>query len=419
LKKLLSTIVFIVFCSFLSYSQEVIFKGNPDRSFEVARELAFNQQRAKAQDTLKLILTKYPNYHDIRAFLASTYSWDKNYNTARKEFNYVLENAPKRKETWIATINNELWAEQPQNALEKVNKALTYFENDEDLMYLKAKTLENNRREEDALIILDEIISKNPENQQAINYRTSLNFLISYNSIGFSSALNLYSDVFDPAQEYAVKIGKKTKYVSLIGRININNRFNDTGIQFEADAYPKITKGVYGYLNFGYSNTALFPDYRHGAELHFSLPKSLDASLGYRALHFGKSTTKMYTGSIGIYKGNYYVYFRPYLTPNEAGVSKSGTINIRKYKTDEDNYFSISFGLGYSPEIDDFDPILNQNIIIDLKSQTGNVSYNFTSNNKKHAFGSKFGLTHREKSFSPGDYIWIYSFGINWDIRYR
>ena len=87
-------IIFLLIITFTAYSlqsQQKEFKGNPDTAFKVARELAFNGKRKQAQDSLKLILTKYPNYLDIRAFLASTYSWDGNYNSARKEFEYVLE----------------------------------------------------------------------------------------------------------------------------------------------------------------------------------------------------------------------------------------------------------------------------------------------------------------------------------------
>ncbi len=419
MKKNFSNIVLSLLFTTVIVAQTPIFQGNPDTSFENARQLAFNEKRAQAQDTLRYILTKYPNYNDVRSFLASTYSWDKKYKEARTEFDYVLNNNPKLKDTWIAAINNELWGENPQKALEKVNIALNYFENDEDLLYLKAKSLENNRREADAILVLNDLILKNPENQKAQDYKNTLIQKISFNSVGISSSLNLYSEIFDPAQEYAIKLGRKTKYGSIIGRMNVNNRFNTTGVQFEIDAYPKIAKGVYAYMNFGYSNTKLFPDYRHGAELHFSLPYSMDASLGYRALHFDTSTTKMFTGSLGLYKGNYYFYFRPYFTPGDAGTSKSGTINIRKYKSDEDNYIGISFGMGYSPEINDFDPILNQNIIIDLKSQSGNINYNFTSQNKKHAWGTKFSLTNREKSFDIGSYIWIYSFGLNYEVRYR
>jgi hypothetical protein len=68
------------------FGQEKKFSGDPDSSFKTARELAFNKQRKQAQDTLVLILTKYPDYHDIREFLATTYSWDEDYK--KVEINY-------------------------------------------------------------------------------------------------------------------------------------------------------------------------------------------------------------------------------------------------------------------------------------------------------------------------------------------
>lgn len=64
--------------------------------------MAFNKKRKQAQDSLLLILTKYPNYHDIRSFLGSTYSWDGAYDKARKEFSYILKQSPKRLDTWEA-----------------------------------------------------------------------------------------------------------------------------------------------------------------------------------------------------------------------------------------------------------------------------------------------------------------------------
>ena len=79
---------------FQIFAQQKVFTGNPDTAFEKARELAFNKQRKQAQDSLLFILAKYPDYLDIRSFLASTYSWDGAYKKARKEFSYVLEKNP-------------------------------------------------------------------------------------------------------------------------------------------------------------------------------------------------------------------------------------------------------------------------------------------------------------------------------------
>ena len=81
------TTLFAFLCFFQSSGQEVKFKGDPDISFETARNLAFNKQRKQAQDTLNLILTKYPDYHDVRAFLATTYSWDGEYKKQELSLN--------------------------------------------------------------------------------------------------------------------------------------------------------------------------------------------------------------------------------------------------------------------------------------------------------------------------------------------
>lgn len=86
---------------------------------------------------------------------------------------------------------------------------------------------------------------------------------------------------------------------------------------------------------------------------------------------------------------------------------------------DADNYFSISAGMGFSPEIDRFDFRENEDGIIDLQSQKLNAGYYFTSSNKQNAWGTLMGVTHQEISFNPGNYFWIYSIGLNWELKFR
>jgi len=182
--------------------------------------------------------------------------------------------------------------------------------------------------------------------------------------------------------------------------------------------YPKIAKGLYAYLNIGFANTFLFPDLRYGAELYKSLPYSLEASLGFRSLKYS-TTTNIYTGSIGWYTGNSYLAFRPYFTPGDNGTSTSGTFTYRKYRSDADNYIGATLGMGFSPEINQFNFSGNENAIVDLKSQKFNVGYYFTSANKKNAWGAQFGVTHQEITFDQGNYFWIYNIALSWDIRFK
>lgn len=411
-------LISIILISISSFGQQKVFTGDPDKAFEIAREMAFNDQRKEAQDTLRLLLTKYPNYHDIRSFLASTYSWDGDYDKAKKEYEYILKDSPDRLIDWEAAITNELRNDSPKSALEFTQKAFQYFPDNPELLYLKASAEDDLENSKQAFQTLIHLLQKNPEHIKALRFKTNLEDKLRVNSVGVSASVDLYSEVFDPMQYYLVKYARQTKYGSIHAKTNINRRFESTGAQFEVDLYPKITKGLYAYLNVGFSNSSLFPEVRYGAEIYKSLPKSLEASIGFRGLKYN-STTTIYTGSVGWYTGSSYFSLRTYITPGDPDTSISGTLSYRRYGKDENNYFSIAVGLGFSPEIYRFYGEGNEDAIINLDSQKLRLGYNFSSANNKNGWGLQAGITRQEISFDPGSYFWIYSLGASWDMKFK
>ncbi len=413
------TSIAIMLISSTLFSQQKSFNGDPDLAFETARKMAFDGQRKQAQDTLLLLLTKYPDYHDIRDFLASTYSWDGNYESARKEFKYVLQKDSDRQTTWVAAINNDLWAEVPFSALKMSNEALTYFPNNEELVLLKARAEANSKNPKEALITVDALLVSNPNNQKAIEYKESLTQKLRFNSIGINYNIDLYSEVFDPMQYYTLNYSRATKFGSITAKVNFNRRFQDNGFQFEIDMYPRIMKGLYAYLNVGFSDSYLFPKSRFGAELYKSLPHSFEASLGIRTLKYS-STTNIFTGSVGWYTGNSYFSLRPYVTPGDAGSSISGALTYRLYRSNADNYFEISAGMGYSPdEYEQFYEGTIENKKVNFESQKMKFGYYFTSKDSKNAWGTQAGITHQEITFDQGNYFWIYSLGVSYKLKFK
>ncbi len=409
----------MIFSMCQGFSQQKIFIGDPDTAFEKARYLAFNGKRKEAQATLQLILTKYPNYFDVRSFLASTYSWDGNYKQSRIEFASILNKNPIRKRDWIAATNNELWGEKPFRAMQLIEKALIHFPGDADVLYLKAKAQEDLGDGDEALETITMLLVKRPEHKNAKVYKEGLINRLRLNAVGINYSVDLFGEnARDPMQYLTLKYSRQTKYGSIIGKVNVNRRFQKNGIQYEVDMYPRILKGLYAYVSMGFSNADLFPSFRAGAELYKSLPNAFEASLGFRSLKFTETTT-IYTGSLGWYTGNSYWVFRAYITPSEAGASKSGRLTYRKYRSDADNYFSASMGLGFSPEIDRFPINENEQVIFDLKSQKIALGYYFTSSNKKNAWGASFSLSHEEKSFSRGDYFLVYSLGVSYKVKFK
>jgi YaiO family outer membrane protein len=411
-------IITLVSASYQMTGQEKVYSGDPDVSFAKARDLAFNNNRRQAQDTLLHILTKYPNYHDVREFLASTYAWDGDYKKSRTEFQKILGKDQHRQTTWVAAIKNEMWADFPFLALKLSKKALKKFPNDAEILDLQKRAQESTMIPTATAGAVQTISSDIPNDSISKESESELRKKVLNNTIGVTTEVNIYSDVFDPMFYNAVKYARQTKYGSIIGRVNIDRRLGEYGTQYEVDLYPKIAKGMYAYLNFGVSGSSLFPDYRYGAEIFKSLPRSFEVSLGLRGLQYD-TTTMIYTGSVTWYNGNNYWSFRPYFTPGNNGLSSSGTLTYRKYRSDADNYFGINVGAGISPELNQNYFFENDDRIVNLQSQKLNVAYYFSTHNKQNAWGAQLGIIHQEIPFDQGNYFWISTLALSWEIRFR
>jgi YaiO family outer membrane protein len=153
----------------------------------------------------------------------------------------------------------------------------------------------------------------------------------------------------DPWHTVSAELSRKTAPVTLVARTNYAHRFGQDGYQVEADAYPRISRRFYGYLNAGYSPSDIFPELRYGAELYGGFGRGGEASLGARRLEFADEGVTIYTGSLGAYTGNYYLSARPYVTPRDDGTARSGTILVRRYLADGDSHVTFSAGAGTAP----------------------------------------------------------------------
>ena len=170
-----------------------------------------------------------------------------------------------------------------------------------------------------------------------------------WTSIGADIGYTSFNGDIDPWRALSVAISHHATSGTIIGRANVATRFGTTGVQVEADAYPRLGGGRYLYLNAGFSESSIFPGQRFGAEFYTNLPDAWEASIGLRALWFDGSPVTLYTGTLGKYTGNYWLSFRPFVRIKPSGTSASGGLTIRRYGADADNYFGGRISLGRSP----------------------------------------------------------------------
>ena len=346
------------------------------QSYEEARSLALSGERAKARQLCKAILSQGFN-SDVALLLGRTYAWDGMYDSTRVILNQVLDRNAGNMEALDAFADVEYWSENYDKAIEYCDLALKKDSTNEDFLLKKARILHSSEKYEDAVETLEKLIRINSSNAEALKKLQEFRLDVLKNRIRLNYTIDQFDKSFnrDPWQVVALSYGRKTKLGTVIARVNMAKRFGDTGFQYEVDAYPKISENNYGYLNYGFSQSSVFPENRIGAEWYHNFPKAFEGSVGLRTLFFNSSDVTIYTATFGKYISNYWISLRSFVTPGSDGTSVSGFLQMRRYFSDPENYFGLRLGYGVSP--DENQNLVNPDLSNRLKLKTRSVRLEF------------------------------------------
>ena len=390
----------IVFCGVfhLGMAQQPI--NDPDAAFQNARELAFQGDHPAARDTLEQILLQYPQYTEVHTFLANTYRWEGDHEHARRHFNRITSRERGHEAVWVAAIQNEIQAGNPSIALGLANKALYYLGENTAVQQLR-----------------DELRSKNQPGPKPVETAETRDFK---NMLSVANRLEAFDQYYDPMMYTSLEYQRSTEFGKVVPRIRYNNRFGINGLQYELDLYPRVSKTFHAYLNYGYSDSELFPGHKGALELYANLPKALEVSLGGRYMVFPESGATLLTGSFGMYRGNYYLNFRPYFVMlGNRKPGGSGTVQVRKYLSDALNYLGLYVSYGYSPELRQLQSgtVLVAETLLFLESQQVLFEYQFSAGGGQHLYTASLGVSRQEYILEPDSFFWVISGGLTYKIR--
>ena len=370
--KLRLQLILFLFPFFFQSSAQKAFNG--DSLFFVARNSAFSNNHALALEQCDTVLAHYPDYSDVKILKARIHSWDKNYTESKAILEKVIAEKPDNMDAHKAITNNALWSKQPLEAIANAEKGLLIDPNNLELLTNKAKAqmqLGQYKEADKTLAIINQI---NPDNEDAADLAKEMIPLRRKNTINLFNLHDWFGSVYGQRNLLSLEYKRATDLGPVLGRINYASRFGLTGLQYEADFYPRLSKTLSGYLNYGFSSdNLLFPKHRFGAELFYSFPKKISASLGIRYLIFTNNDLLTLTGSAGIYRGLYWFGARLYVTPTKSKVGESVFLYARRFLRDEKNYITLTLGQGASPE--NSNNGLNFDSFYLLKSQTAKLQW--------------------------------------------
>ncbi len=419
------TIICILFI-YMGWSQDIASTTTNTNSYKEAYKLAFDGKHQKANEILKKLAVESPEDLEARYLLAKTYSWEKDYSKARKELNQITSKERSKTKYWIAAIKNELYANENATALGLANKALFYKNTSSEILRLKdiaEKRLQNKKFPQLGWYNTSDKAPKKVNIPKDIdepkNTETSEKVL-GPSKFGINNTYTVFSERLEPILSSNISYKHQTKFGSIIPRLNYSSRSGNSGVQYDIDLYPKFLKRFYAYLNYGYSNSTLFTRHKAGGDVYASLPGAFEFSAGGRYVATATREITSITNSIGHYRGNYYFSFRSFITPRpESLTSFSVNLLTRKYLKDADNYFGISAGVGYSPELRQIftgDVLLAETLLF-IESQRVNLEYQFTNKKNKNIYKARLGVRRQELAFDSGSFFWGITAGLNYQVK--
>lgn len=322
-----------------------------EQIFKQARTEAREKEFAKSREKLQYILHFVPNYHDVSLQMGRTYAWEGRYMDALLIYNRVLKQDPGFIDALHAKIDVEIWSDKLDKAYETTRQALEYHPDNEGFLLKKAKIYQYGGDHDRAIETLNEVLKVNPANIEALYLKIVLEEESRQYTAVVRSGVDMFDQSFDPAIFGSVEVNKKNNWGAVIARVNYAHRFEQFGLQGEVDVYPVITDKVYGYINYGFSQSVLFSNHRIGAEVYAVAFDKLETSFGARYLQFSTQSIVTYTASMRYYLKSFELSVRPFYTHEKSFAAASIDFGVKRNFKKPETYLEFTAGLGYSPDI--------------------------------------------------------------------
>ena len=298
-----------------------VIPDNHEAAFDTIRTIAFDGRLEEAEIMARQLVKENPGYGDAVVLLARIIAWQERYNTAIKMLDSLLIEQPGHEDAKIAreTINEWLQSSSDTAALPP------------DSYVIGAR--EGGGRPE----ILNDTAAK------------ALDIHLGYNFDTFNQPYHRFWQIFRVGAEYKTGIGP------VLGTVNFGNLHADvdngivkTGIQAQAEFWPKISERTYAWLAYAYSPFAYFPRHRAAGEFWYNLNKGWVLSAGASYYYFEQDIV-IPTISVEKYTGNYWLSARTYIHLKDAGTTSSIFLTARRYFNNID-YIQLTAGAGTAPD---------------------------------------------------------------------
>jgi len=366
MRKLYLCLLLFIIAFFPTSAQEYTAAEN----FELARKIAFSGNYEDAIQMLENLREQAPENTDYTIFLARVHSWQENYEEAITLLKPLIRD-PFMPEAVKLLITVHLWAKKYEEMIYYADYAIGIQPEDPFYKTEKIKALIELGRTGEAKNIVEELRRESGSTPELEYLRTRIfqenkqEILLAYTNTSFSESTQ------KNWQQASLSYKRNIQYVPVIARFTYAFIREQAGTQFEVDAYPRISKSGYLYLNAGAAfDKDIFPEFRGGLEYFHGLKNGLSFSLGGKYLQFSSNEVFLYTGHISYTTRSAVRWtYRPFLS--DIG-DLTHTFSVRFTNELEERFFQVDLQYGTVP----YEYFVTGNFT-DLKTARAGLRYQF------------------------------------------
>jgi YaiO family outer membrane protein len=346
--------VFIAVMSLVTYSAQAQNVNSADDLLIAGQKaITIEQDYPKAISLLRRANFLSPGYTDVKILLGRAYQFNNQQDSARYFFLQARLKDPSNLDLLNYLVGLEYGAGKIAESISYLDSALVYHPQSESLLLKKASMLYDNKDYSDAQLVIDDLLAINSKNEKALRLNSQLNLVTASNKVSLYYNYSSFDKLFEPWHSTSVGYQKTTKIGSFGGHITYVNRSNGmSGLQYEFESYPKISKTVYGNFAVALSSgDPVFPEITARGALYKAV-KSYEFEGGLRYVGTPSEKFMIYNAGISKYVSNFLLNFKAYFMDFEGASGQGYQFSSRYYYSENPgNVFIIGAGTGVAPDL--------------------------------------------------------------------
>ena len=323
--------------------------------YNQARTFAADQRLDTAIVLMKQACTAQEQDMDMRLYLARLYAWKKDFENAQYNNFIVLEKQPRNQDALLVLADIYLWSKQ-WDRLEKHTKyvfeliskhemPLQVYDSIPFIQKYAYGLIEQNRYADAEKLLY-------PVRDRLFSLWDMVKLKLIVNALSVHYAFYNFKTQQTDWQVTELDYSRQFRKISFIGSLNYAQRFDKTGLQWMAQAYPKIGNRAYAWLLLGVSDGKTYPDWVYGGSFFTHIKKYWEVEAGIRFFKV-KNNEKA-----AILRGGLvYHYKQSRLAYNISQVRGTGatglthSLSYQNYFKKDESFVRIGIGTGSSADV--------------------------------------------------------------------